>query len=566
MTRGRHVPDKDPNKEDGFSSLAWGKFHIIESLLNHDPLPQDMLEEACKQAAELLARERKPSRRRQGSPSYRAPREKEKVAPQTIRNWIDAFQQDGMKGLERKTQHVKGHSRIEQTSPDLVRYIQDRAIDGQVSSIAALHREAEKRAEALGLSWRPSYTQVYHIYQSLPEDLKRIGREGMGAYRNEDELVLRFEAEYPNQIWQADHHLLDITVVDETGKPLGRPWMTAVMDDYSRAICGYYLSLDNPNSTSIALALRQGMWIKPQTLWIMHGIPDVFYTDNGRDFKSGHIGAVCARYKIEINRHEEYLPRAKGKIERFFRTLIQMLISGLDGYTGSDPKKRPKNYKPALTLDKLHEKIEKFIINTYHEREHGTTGQPPRERWTSSPRYIRPLGEGEQLDRFLKFVNRKVQSDGIRIDNRWYIDQERKLQSHIGKTITAFFHPREPGWIQVYDKDATEFICTAVVPALAPHNFDADTFFDRGREIRNELSSTVRRRQQRGRTEKQETERLHDQKKDAQDGDTASPPASARDKADTPAEPEKLNPADASAVAARRRRLRNIRRRREQEE
>jgi len=72
----------------------------------------------------------------------------------------------------------------------------------------------------------------------LDPGLVTLALEGAASYRDRHELVYRRRAERPNQIWQADHTQLDILIVGSNGKP-DRPWLTTVMDDYSRAICGY---------------------------------------------------------------------------------------------------------------------------------------------------------------------------------------------------------------------------------------------------------------------------------------------------------------------------------------
>jgi len=56
-------------------------------------------------------------------------------------------------------------------------------------------------------------------------------------------LVHRREASKPNAIWQVDHAQLGIKLVREDGST-ARPWLTAVIDDYSRAIAGYYLGFE----------------------------------------------------------------------------------------------------------------------------------------------------------------------------------------------------------------------------------------------------------------------------------------------------------------------------------
>ena len=55
------------------------------------------------------------------------------------------------------------------------------------------------------------------------------------AYRDQHELVHRRDAGAPNEMWQADHTVLDVLILDENKNPV-RPWLTIVMDDYSRAV------------------------------------------------------------------------------------------------------------------------------------------------------------------------------------------------------------------------------------------------------------------------------------------------------------------------------------------
>jgi putative transposase len=70
---------------------------------------------------------------------------------------------------------------------------------------------------------------------------------GGKAYSEGFDLVHRCEAPRPNAIWQADHTQLSILLVREDGQT-ARPWLTIVIDDYSRAIAGYYLGFDPPSS------------------------------------------------------------------------------------------------------------------------------------------------------------------------------------------------------------------------------------------------------------------------------------------------------------------------------
>ena len=88
--------------------------------------------------------------------------------------------------------------------------------------------------------------------------LVTLAHEGTKSYSDRFDLVHRREAEAPNAIWQADHSELDVFVKDGEGKPR-KPWLTIVLDDYSRAVAGYMLFFGAPSTIQTALALRQAI-------------------------------------------------------------------------------------------------------------------------------------------------------------------------------------------------------------------------------------------------------------------------------------------------------------------
>jgi putative transposase len=129
--------------------------------------------------------------------------------------------------------------------------------------------------------------------RQLPEALFTLAPEGSKAYADRFDLLHRREASQPNEMWQADHTPLDVWVGDEHNRP-ARPWLTIVLDDYSRAVAGYSLSLHAPSAIQTALALRQAIWHKGDPHWSVCGIPETFYTDHGSDFTSHHLEQVAA--------------------------------------------------------------------------------------------------------------------------------------------------------------------------------------------------------------------------------------------------------------------------------
>ncbi len=117
------------------------------------------------------------------------------------------------------------------------------------------------------------------------------------------------------------------------------PWLTIVIDDYSRAVAGYFIGFDPPSSLRTTLALRQSIWRKGDPHWEVCGIPDVLYTDNGSDFRSRHLEQVAADLKIRLVFSTPGQPQGRGRIERFFRTVNEMFLCDLDGYTARPGRK-----------------------------------------------------------------------------------------------------------------------------------------------------------------------------------------------------------------------------------
>jgi len=92
---------------------------------------------------------------------------------------------------------------------------------------------------------------------------------------------------------QVDHTPVDLIVVDEINrKPLGRPWLSLVIDNASRMVCGFLLSMIPPSSISVALALAHSvapkdLWLADRELsfeWPVSGLPDLVYMDNAQEF------------------------------------------------------------------------------------------------------------------------------------------------------------------------------------------------------------------------------------------------------------------------------------------
>ena len=290
--------------------------------------------------------------------------------------------------------------------------------------------------------------------RSLDPALVTLALEGPASYRDRHELVLRRRADRPNQTWQSDHTQLDILIVGTDGKP-DRPWLTTVMDDYSRAICGYTVFTGAPSALNTALALRQAIWRKSDPAWAMCGLPDILHVDHGSDFTSHHLERTAIALHIRIIHSIVGRPQGRGKVERFFGTVNTELLATLPGHLG--PGSRTPT--PAVDLPALDRMIGAFVA-VYNDRRHSELGISPRDAWVADGWLPRMPDSLEDLDTLLLTVpkNRIVQRDGIHFQGQRYLSPT--LAPFVGHTLTIRYDPRDISEIRVYDHDT--FICVAI--------------------------------------------------------------------------------------------------------
>ena len=91
------------------------------------------------------------------------------------------------------------------------------------------------------------------MVRHVPPAMVTLAQDGPAAFRDRYERLSRHRAAGPNAIWQADHTLLAILVLDANGAAV-RPWLTLIREDYARAVAGYPLFLGAPTARQTALA------------------------------------------------------------------------------------------------------------------------------------------------------------------------------------------------------------------------------------------------------------------------------------------------------------------------
>ena len=404
----------------------------------------------------------------------------------TAQRWVAQYRLFGLAALSRKKREDRGERRA--VSTKVKEIIEGLALQKPPLPISALYRQVARFSKDLNET-APSYGTVFNIVRSLGPDLVTLAHEGTKAYSETFELVHRREAASPNAIWQADHTPLDIWLIRPDGTT-AKPWLSVVIDDYSRAVAGYFLSFEAPSALHTSLALRQAIWRKEDARWIVCGIPEVLYTDNGSDFTSHHLEQVGADLKIRLIFSLPGKPRGRGRIERFFSTVNEMFLCELDGYAPAGSAVRGK---PTLTLAEFDARLRSFFLDVYHRRECSETKVPPVERWEANGFLPRMPDSLEQLDLLLIQVAkaRQVRVDGIHFQSLRYISTT--LAAYVGEMVTLRFDPRDMAEIRVFHQD--RFLCRAVCAELAGAAVPLREILRARNQRRRELRGVLRDRQ-----------------------------------------------------------------------
>ncbi|WP_430390007.1 Mu transposase C-terminal domain-containing protein [Dyella sp. 20L07] len=248
---------------------------------------------------------------------------------------------------------------------------------------------------------------------------------------------------------ECDHTPLDIFLVDsESRQNIGRAFLTVIIDCHTRAVLGFYLSLDPPCATSVALAVHHAIlpkdqWLAERSLghlsWPMFGIFEVLQVDGGAELNSAAIEAGCLANGIELRTRHPGNKEEGGIVERSIGK-IQFAAADEPGASGSSPKYR-REYDPAkdaqMTMTEAEVWVVTQIISFFHKDWHETIQMSPDKAWelahTTEDGIVLPpvvTDSRRLLLDFLPYEERVISPNGIHIFSERYWVSE--LAQHVG--------------------------------------------------------------------------------------------------------------------------------------
>jgi putative transposase len=341
--------------------------------------------------------------------------------------------------LPLKRGRVKGSRRLDPKVEARV----DEAVDAiylklERPTVKRLFGEVHRNCVAVGL--KPPSMKALRARvtaRSLRERTK--AREGASVATDRFRQVRPgLRTERPLQVVQIDHTKVDIMLVDDVTRAcIGRPWLTLVLDVYTRMVAGLTLSLDPPSAAGTALAVTQAVlpkteWLKDRAInlaWSTFGLPEIIHVDNGAEFHSRAFERGCQQHGIRIDYRPPATPRFGGHIERLMGTLMGR-VHALPGTTFSDIAARgdyASEARAILTFREFERILVMEVLGPYHNEVHQGLGRTPVAAWAdgvSGMTLRAPVDPDGLLLDFLPFEERVVRRDGVRLFNVLYQDGE----------------------------------------------------------------------------------------------------------------------------------------------
>lgn len=216
--------------------------------------------------------------------------------------------------------------------------------DGKPSNTTALYRACIER----GLIQRA---------EIAPNTFRRVVKaHGLLPAESNDEAKhrLAFAKAHANEMWQAD------TMVGpyiKSGDGPVQAKLIAFIDDASRVCChGEFFVAENTDT--LIQALRGALYKR--------GIPQALYVDNGSIYTSKEISQICVRIGTLVCHAPVRDGAAKGKAERFFRTVRESFLTrALD----------------LSNIDALNRAFSRWVEDEYNGVEHSSLLMKPIDRF-----------------------------------------------------------------------------------------------------------------------------------------------------------------------------------------
>jgi transposase InsO family protein len=311
---------------------------------------------------------RKQAKREHDFPRYG----RRKIGVSTMKSWLKKYRKKGFEGLKPKNRSDMG--RPKRLDEETLKAIEVKCKAFSYWSVQKLYEDLRDQ----GLLGDPPIH-----YNTL---LRTVKDKGWLTPKVRTDLRKAYEVDNVNDLWVSDFmHGPKV----KTGKRRNKAILCAIIDDHSRMVVGHAFSASETIS-ALTLVLKEA--------FLGYGIPKRLYVDNGPSFSSALLARSCALAGISLIHSKPYDSPSRGKVERFFRTVRDRFLSGV---------------QEGITLQEINEAFWLWLQEDYHHKFHSGIGERPIDRYSASVDRvpIRRMSKAELDEIFLVRHERVVNND-----------------------------------------------------------------------------------------------------------------------------------------------------------
>lgn len=294
----------------------------------------------------------------------------------TIETWRNRYRKRGITSMENTPRSDKGKTR--KVQPEVL-------LEAVRAVLPKLHGQHPKRANIYRLCIEQGLltrSQVApNTFSRLVKDYEMLKPDDETASK----IRLAFSKAHANQLWQAD--TLYGPYVSIEGVSV-QTRLIAFIDDASRVCChGQFFPAENVDTLIEAI----------RTAFYKRGVPEALYVDNGSIYSSKEIIQICSRVGCILAHTPVRDGAAKGKVERFFRTVRDQFLS---------------RQLDLCSVDSLNRQFIQWVEENYNAQIHSILGMTPLDRFALDRSRIRFLPPNEANDElFFVEEDRHVRAD-----------------------------------------------------------------------------------------------------------------------------------------------------------
>lgn len=314
------------------------------------------------------------------------------VSNRTVRRWLARQHVASANGandilalVPRTVARGNRTERLSQAQLDLLQDIIDKKWrTSEATNFKSCYRELLVASDLADIP-APSYPTLIARIKSQQTDQDVRTRQGKRMAYQQSEWVpyLHYDTPIhgsrPFQYVHIDHTELDSELISSrTEKGLGRPWLTVVIDSWSRRILAFYLSYDPPSYRSVMMVIRD-MVRRHQRL------PEFIVVDNGRDFMSEAFESFLRVMGVHLRFRPAGRPRHGAVMERIFGRIHSEYVHNLAGNTKGTKNVRslsgshlPVNFA-EWTLEAMYCGLQFWAFEHYNNCRHPVLDFSPNE-------------------------------------------------------------------------------------------------------------------------------------------------------------------------------------------